>query len=106
MEDTGGSDVYPPPASSPTMETPVAPRTHSPRTARRRLRVTVLACDPSSPLKARADEDFDYPHAEESDRIFVRELEAAGFDVAWQPVHLGNVDAIVDTLDCDVVFNL
>lgn len=77
-----------------------------PRGGRRRLRVTVLSCDPASPLKARGDEDFDYVHAEESDRIFVRALEDAGYEVAWQPVHLGNVDAIVDALDCDVVFNL
>lgn len=88
----------------------MSPNTETPptgaRASRRRLRVTVLSCDPNSPLKARGEEDFDYVHAEESDRIFVRSLEDAGYEVAWQPVHLENVDRIVDALDCDVVFNL
>ncbi|UJR78337.1 D-alanine--D-alanine ligase family protein [Sandaracinus amylolyticus] len=66
----------------------------------------MLCCDPASPLKARGDEDFDYEHAEAADRAFLRALEDAGFEASWHPVHLANVDAVVDALECDVVFNL
>ncbi|MDQ3033801.1 MAG: hypothetical protein M3Y87_15400 [Myxococcota bacterium] len=66
----------------------------------------MLSCDPSSPLKSRGEEDFDYEHAEESDRAFVSALEEAGFDVSWSPAHLENLDRVVDSLECDVVFNL
>ncbi|AKF09155.1 D-alanine--D-alanine ligase family protein [Sandaracinus amylolyticus] len=66
----------------------------------------MLCCDPASPLKARGDEDFDYEHADASDRAFLRALEDAGYEASWHPVHLANVDTVVDALDCDVVFNL
>lgn len=76
------------------------------RDRERRPRVSVLCCDPGSPLKSRGEEDYDYEHAEESDRAFVRALEDAGFEVSWCPAHLENLDRVVDALDCDVVFNL
>lgn len=96
------SEQSPPGAPHPPPPLPAA----APLRTRRRTRVAVLCCDPASPLKSRGDEDFDYEHAEESDRAFVRALEDAGFDVTWSPVHLENVDAVVDALECDVVFNL
>lgn len=105
MEETlGNPDAQPPPSLAPDPVPDLALSTAS--RPRRRLRVTVLACDPSSPLKARGDEDFDYVNAVEADEIFVHALEEAGYEVRWQPVHLGNVDRIVAALDCDVVVNL
>ena len=93
------SEQPPPGEPHPPPPPPLVPGRHRPR-------VAVLCCDPASPLRARADEDFDYEHADEADRAFVRALEEAGFEVAWCPVHLQNVDAVVDALDCDGVFNL
>ena len=72
----------------------------------KRGRVAVLWCDPNSPTVARGDEDHDYEGADEADRVFIASLEEAGYAVTTHPVHLGNVDRVVDSLACDVVFNL
>lgn len=117
MEETlGNPDAHPPPSleNAPLAplpaETPISmvtvPATAGIGRSRRRLRVTILACDPASPLKSRGEEDFDYEHAEESDRHFARALEDAGYEVSWCWVHLGNVDSAVAAIDADVVFNL
>lgn len=70
------------------------------------LHVAVLCCDMNSPLKGRADEDFDYLGADDADRAFRAALEQAGYIVSWHPVHLLNVEDVVRRLDCDIVFNL
>lgn len=116
MEDTGSSDQHPPSENAQDPSEAEPPRAETfqgqgppvarSRASRKRLRVGVLACDPASPLKSRGEEDFDYVHAEESDRIFVRALEESGYDVSWHWAHLGNIEEVVDALDVDVVFNL
>lgn len=101
-------EVEPKPPPAP-MDAPPEPGA-APALAKR-PRVAVLCCDPDSPLKSRGEEDFDYEHAEASDRAFVGALEAAGYAVSWHPAHLGNLDDVVASLDFldpqrDVVFNL
>lgn len=69
-------------------------------------RIVVLLPDPAAPDVGRGDENFSYAGAEESDRVLLDSVARAGFSVSVRYVHLGNVDAVVDALDCDAVLNL
>ena len=72
----------------------------------RRLRVAVLIPDPRAPYAGRGDENFEYEGAEASDRTILRAVSEAGFEPQPILVHLGNMDAIVNALECDAVLNL
>lgn len=69
-------------------------------------RIVVLLPDPAAPDVGRGDENFNYAGADESDRVLLESVARAGFAVSVRYVHLGNVDAVVDALDCDAVLNL
>src|SRR5262249_40977975 len=65
-----------------------------------------LVNDADASPPARGDEAFKCPSTEQLDRALRNALRDAGYAVTWHPVHLGNVDSVVDALECDVVFNL
>jgi D-alanine-D-alanine ligase len=72
----------------------------------RRLDVAVLMADPDAPYPGRGDENIAYDGAAEAEAVLLNALDAAGFRPLRQLIHVGNVDDVVDALECDVVFNL
>lgn len=72
----------------------------------RRLRVAVLLADLNAPDRGRGDENILYPGAQQADAVLMKALAAAGFDAWSVPIHVANVDEMIDTLECDVAFNL
>jgi D-alanine-D-alanine ligase len=71
-----------------------------------RLKVVVLLADPDAPYPGRGDEDTPYDGTDDANAVLMNGLEAAGFEATLQLVHLGNVERVVEALECDVVFNL
>lgn len=73
---------------------------------KRRLRVAVLMADPGAPYPGRGDENIPYDGAAEANAILMKALATAGFEARLQLIHCGNVEQVIEALECDVAFNL
>ena len=90
-----------PPGAPPSAATRALPSTMP-----RPMRVAILMCDAATADQGRGDENFLYEGAEHADRLMIEAAQSLGHTVLPHYVHLRNVDAVVDALDCDVVLNL